>query len=59
MPRAMSSPEPGYLTISGHEYYNIGKAQEKGLKINSMTVIEGLKEEMNKSPKEIQVNMDK
>jgi hypothetical protein len=50
----MSSPEPSYPTISDHEYSNIGKAQEeKYLKTNPMNMIEGLKEEMNKSLKEI------
>lgn len=54
----MSLPEPGYPTIAGSEYSNINKAQENDLNTNYMKMLEALKEEINKSVKEIQKNTD-
>lgn len=51
-----SLPEAGYPTIAGSEYSNISKAQENDLNTNDMKMLEALKEEINKSVKEIQKN---
>lgn len=52
----MAPPEPRHATTAGPGYSNTGAAQENNLKSN---FIETLKEEMNKSFKEIQENTNK
>ena len=52
----MAPPEPSSLTVAIPAYPNTPKAQEKGLKLNLIKMIEDFKEETNKSLKEIQKN---
>lgn len=52
----MAPPEPRYHTTVAPGYSNTGEAQENNLKSNLMKTIEALKEEINKSFKEIQEN---
>lgn len=48
--------EPSNLTIVDPEYFNIDKARDKSFKIVFMSMIEVLKENMNKSIYEIYEN---
>lgn len=50
----MSSPELSYPTTENPEYSKITEAHEKDLKTNLMEMIEFLKEEVNRSFKEIE-----
>lgn len=49
----MSPPELSYPTTASPEYSNTAKAEENYLKTNVMKMIVILKEEVNKSLKEI------
>jgi hypothetical protein len=49
----MSPLEPSYPTTASPEYPKIAEAQENDLKTNFMKLIEVLKAEMNKSPREM------
>jgi hypothetical protein len=55
----MALPEPNYSTTEITEYSNMVEAQENNLNYNFMKIIESLKEEMNKSLKEIQKNANR
>ena len=50
----MASPECSYHTTAGTGNPNTTKAQENDLKSNLIKMIEAFKEEVNKSLKEIQ-----
>ena len=52
----MCPPELSHPTNAGPEYSNIGEAQEKDLKANSMRMVEIFKVEMNRLLREIQEN---
>lgn len=52
----MSPPDLSYLTTASPEYSNTAEAQTKDVKSNYMKIIEFLKEEVNKSLKEIHEN---
>lgn len=52
----MTPPEPSSLTVAIPAYPNTPKAQEKGLKLNLIKMIEDFKEKTNKPLKEIQKN---
>ena len=55
----MSPSEHSYPTTATSKYSNTAEAQEEDLKTNFMKMIGILKEEMNKSLKEIQENTKK
>ena len=57
--QVMFSLELSYPTTKGPEYPNITKAQEKDPKTTYMKMTTVLKEEMNKSLKEKQENINK
>ena len=53
----MTPSEHSYPFTSSPGYPNTTKAQENGLKVNLIKIIEAFKEEMNKSLKEIKENI--
>ena len=55
----MGLPEPSHPTTASPGYSNTGEARENNLKTNFMEMREVFKEEMNKSLKAIQENINK
>ena len=55
----MPPPEPSYPTTASPGYSNTAEAQENDLKLNFLKAREALKEEMNKSFKEIKEKKQK
>jgi hypothetical protein len=55
----MPPPEPSYPTTASPGYSSTAEAQENDLKLNFLKAREALKEEMNKSFKEIKEKKQK